>query len=213
MFYARFYIQWIVSEIRGKSVVPVAFWYLSGSGSLMLLLYAVSLPSPVGAISHCFNSVVYARNLHHVWRADERASSARSIVLHVLVALILVFGITMVVVTWQREMDVSPGGTAGLQERVLFWIVVGAVGQGLFALRFIIQWLATERAGHSHIPPAFWYISLAASILLLASHGSRGEWIFVAGLASTVFVYVRNIVLVHREGRKGPRDASQDRAD
>lgn len=200
VFYARFYIQWIYSEIRGESVVPIAFWYLSGLGSLLLLLYSVSLPSPVGALSHTFNAIIYGRNLHFVWRDTGRSTRARAVALHAIAAGMVVFGLSMLVLTWRREMAVSPGALAGLDPYVLFWIGVGAVGQGLFALRFLVQWLATERAGHSIVPDVFWYISVLAACLLISSHASRGEWVFVAGLTSTLVVYARNIVLIRRGG-------------
>lgn len=198
VFYARFYIQWIYSEIRKRSIVPIAFWYLSGLGSFLLLLYSVSLPSPVGALSHTFNAIIYSRNVHFVWRDRGQASAARTLALHAVAGLVVAFGLTMLVITWRREMMVSPGPAAGLDPLVLFWILVGAVGQGLFALRFVMQWLATERAGRSIVPNAFWYISVAAASLLLLAHLSRREWIFVAGLTSTLFVYARNIVFIRR---------------
>lgn len=179
-------------------MIPVAFWYLSGLGSFMLLLYAVSLPSPVGALSHSFNAVIYSRNLHFVWRESGRSSRLRTVALHGVAGAAVVFGVSMLVLTWRREMAVAPGPAAGLEPGVLFWIGVGAAGQALFATRFLVQWIATERAGKSVVPVVFWYISLVAGSLLLLSHLNRGEWVFVAGLTSTLFVYVRNLVLIRR---------------
>ena len=68
IFFGRFYLQWIVSEREKRSVVPLAFWYMSTVGSLLLLAYGVRRGSAVGVLSYSFNIVVYARNLIHIWR-------------------------------------------------------------------------------------------------------------------------------------------------
>ena len=74
IFFSRFYVQWIYSEIKKRSAMPVAFWYMSTAGSLMLFAFAVLSSSPLGALGHCFNLVVYARNLIHIWREKGRLS-------------------------------------------------------------------------------------------------------------------------------------------
>ena len=63
MFGSRFLVQWIASERAGASVVPVAFWYLSIAGSLILLVYALHLRNPVFTIAFLPNCLVYLRNL------------------------------------------------------------------------------------------------------------------------------------------------------
>ena len=68
LFTARFAIQWIVSEREKRSVIPVAFWYLSLAGSLVLLSYAIYKKDPVFILGFCFNSVVYIRNLRLIYR-------------------------------------------------------------------------------------------------------------------------------------------------
>jgi lipid-A-disaccharide synthase-like uncharacterized protein len=63
VFSSRFVIQWIVSERRRESVIPVSFWYLSIVGSLLLLAYAVVKRDPVFILSYLFNGFIYVRNL------------------------------------------------------------------------------------------------------------------------------------------------------
>ncbi len=73
VFSSRFVIQWIVSERRRESVIPVSFWYLSIIGSLLLLAYAVVKRDPVFILSYLFNGFIYVRNLfliHSRRRAD-----------------------------------------------------------------------------------------------------------------------------------------------
>lgn len=198
IFYGRFYLQWIVSEIKRRSVVPVAFWYMSCVGSLMLLGYAAYIRSPVGALSHCFNIVVYSRNLVHIWR--ERGALTRTLYLavHIVVILIVAGALALAAHTWMSEYQATKAAPAAAVNWL--WIGIGAVGQGLFACRFVVQWLATEMRRKSVVPPAFWYFSVAAAVLVCASHLQRFEWIFAVGAASTLLVYVRNIWFIHRYG-------------
>jgi lipid-A-disaccharide synthase-like uncharacterized protein len=67
-FSARFLVQWIASERRKQSVVPVHFWYLSVGGGLMLLAYAIYRKDPVFIIGQGAGLVVYARNLYFIRR-------------------------------------------------------------------------------------------------------------------------------------------------
>jgi lipid-A-disaccharide synthase-like uncharacterized protein len=78
------------------------------------------------------------------------------------------------------------------------WIIVGFAGQAAFFLRFFVQWISSERRGESHIPVAFWYLSLAGGALLLAYAIVRRDPVFIAGQAFGSVVYGRNIVLIRR---------------
>lgn len=72
LFFSRFLVQWIASERRGESVVPVAFWYLSIGGSTLLLSYAVYRLDPVFIVGQSFGFFVYGRNLYFI-RRDRHA--------------------------------------------------------------------------------------------------------------------------------------------
>ncbi|MBU1702260.1 MAG: lipid-A-disaccharide synthase N-terminal domain-containing protein [Candidatus Eisenbacteria bacterium] len=63
LFSGRFLLQWITSERRGESVIPVGFWYLSLGGSLILLCYAIHRTDPVFILGQAFGSFIYIRNL------------------------------------------------------------------------------------------------------------------------------------------------------
>lgn len=62
-FASRFVVQWVVSEIKKESVIPVSFWYLSIVGSLLLLTYAIYQKDPVFILSYLPNCIIYSRNL------------------------------------------------------------------------------------------------------------------------------------------------------
>lgn len=76
------------------------------------------------------------------------------------------------------------------------WIVIGFIGQALFSARFVLQWLASERARRSIIPTAFWYFSLGGSMVLLAYAIHRADPVFIVGQATGLVIYLRNLYLI-----------------
>ena len=85
--------------------------------------------------------------------------------------------------------------------RLDWWLILGFVAQGLFTMRFLVQWIASERAGRSVIPLAFWIFSIFGGLLLLVYALYRKDAVFIAGQAFGVFVYLRNLWFVLRERR------------
>lgn len=79
------------------------------------------------------------------------------------------------------------------------WLSIGLVGQGIFSARFIIQWLVSEREKRSVIPIAFWYLSLLGGITLFLYALYKKDPVFILGQFSGVFIYTRNLYLIHRE--------------
>jgi lipid-A-disaccharide synthase-like uncharacterized protein len=82
------------------------------------------------------------------------------------------------------------------------WLVLGFVGQAAFSGRFLVQWVASERAGRSVVPVAFWFLSIAGSVLLLAYALHRRDPVFAVGQAAGVLVYFRNLHLIRRQARR-----------
>ena len=79
------------------------------------------------------------------------------------------------------------------------WLAIGFLGQGLFSMRFVIQWIKSERAKKSIVPLAFWYFSLAGGATLLAYAIHRGDPVFIVGQAAGLFIYLRNLWLIYKE--------------
>jgi lipid-A-disaccharide synthase-like uncharacterized protein len=82
-----------------------------------------------------------------------------------------------------------------------WWVLLGFVAQALFTMRFLVQWIASERAGRSVIPIAFWFFSIGGGLLLLVYALYRRDPVFIAGQAFGVFVYVRNLYFELRDRR------------
>lgn len=79
------------------------------------------------------------------------------------------------------------------------WVGVGFVGQALFSGRFLVQWIASERAGKSVVPLAFWFLSVLGGAVLLAYAIWREDPVFILGQAGGLIVYSRNLVLIYKE--------------
>jgi len=77
------------------------------------------------------------------------------------------------------------------------WLVIGLVAQLIFASRFVVQWLASEKRKRSHIPVAFWYLSIVGSLSLLAYAIHRRDIVFTLGQGASCFIYFRNLHLIY----------------
>jgi lipid-A-disaccharide synthase-like uncharacterized protein len=82
-----------------------------------------------------------------------------------------------------------------------WWVLLGFAAQAFFTMRFVVQWIASERAGRSVVPLAFWWFSIGGGLLLLIYALYRKDPVFIAGQAFGVFVYLRNLYFVLRERR------------
>jgi lipid-A-disaccharide synthase-like uncharacterized protein len=87
------------------------------------------------------------------------------------------------------------------------WVFLGFVAQAMFTMRFVVQWIASERARRSVIPVAFWLFSLAGGALLFIYAVKRQDPVFIAGQGLGLFVYIRNLWLIAAERRAAMTDA------
>ena len=78
----------------------------------------------------------------------------------------------------------------------LIWIGIGLIAQLLFSMRFLVQWVATEKARASIIPETFWYFSFFGGLLLLAYACYRLDPVFILGQATGLVIYSRNLYFI-----------------
>ena len=83
----------------------------------------------------------------------------------------------------------------------LIFLAIGFIGQGLFASRFIIQWIYSERKGESSIPVIFWYISVFGGIGLLTYAIFRKDPVIITGQLFGLIIYIRNLILIYKKNR------------
>jgi lipid-A-disaccharide synthase-like uncharacterized protein len=85
------------------------------------------------------------------------------------------------------------------------WVIWGFVAQFMFMMRFVVQWIASERAKRSIVPIAFWFFSLAGGTLLLIYAIIRQDPVFIAGQGLGLLIYSRNLWLIFAERRGAAR--------
>ena len=94
-----------------------------------------------------------------------------------------------------------------MQDPDTMWISIGFLGQALFGLRFIIQWLRSEQEGRSVIPIAFWYCSLIGGLTLFLYAVHLQAWPLVLGQGLPLPIYLRNLWMIYRDRAQGPQTA------
>jgi lipid-A-disaccharide synthase-like uncharacterized protein len=78
------------------------------------------------------------------------------------------------------------------------WTAVGFMGQFTFGSRFILQWIVSEYKKQSHVPHAFWFLSLVGSAILLIYSIHEKNVVFIAGFSLNGLIYLRNIHLIYK---------------
>lgn len=182
-FFSRFFLQWLASERAKSSIVPRSFWWLSLGGAVLMSVYSLRQGTTLLLFGFLVSGAIALRNLR-LARSPSRFD-ARWLVL-------LAFGLVAGLL-W-AELEGGELARAGSRT----WLAVGVLGQTLWTVRFPMQWVLSERAGRSHFPAAFWWLSLAGNLLLLAYALHLGDPVFVCGFLPGPLLQARNLVLVRR---------------
>jgi lipid-A-disaccharide synthase-like uncharacterized protein len=186
-FFSRFLVQWALSERARRSLTPAVFWRLSLLGTACLGTYSAQQGKYVLLVGYVLNGSIYARNLWMQRRAGVRTLTPATAA---AIALIAVCGL---IAGALLNLDADPQASAA-------WVACAAVGQAVWSSRFVVQWWHSERAGESHFPPVFWWLSLAGNALLLAYAVHLRDPIFIAGFVPGPLVQVRNLMLQRAAG-------------
>tara|TARA_B100001123_G_C15036893_1_gene917821 strand:+ start:630 stop:926 length:297 start_codon:yes stop_codon:yes gene_type:complete len=84
----------------------------------------------------------------------------------------------------------------------ILFLTIGFLGQGLFASRFVVQWIYSEKKGESSIPIIFWYLSIFGGIGLLIYAISRKDPVIITGQLFGILIYTRNLILIYKKKKK-----------
>jgi lipid-A-disaccharide synthase-like uncharacterized protein len=87
------------------------------------------------------------------------------------------------------------------------WLVFGLLAQLVFTARFLVQWLASEKAGRSVVPMAFWFLSIVGGTMTLVYGIQRREPVIIMGQTLSIFIYVRNVMLIFKNKTKQSESA------
>lgn len=81
----------------------------------------------------------------------------------------------------------------------LIFLSIGFIGQAIFASRFLIQWIYSEKKGESYIPVIFWYLSILGGVGLLTYAIFRKDPVIISGQLVGIFIYLRNLILIYKK--------------
>lgn len=90
---------------------------------------------------------------------------------------------------------------AWVSAHLTLWTLLGFFGQSMFMMRFVVQWIASERARQSVMPEVFWYFSLSGGLIVLIYAIHQQDLVFILGQGLGLFVYIRNIYFIHKHKR------------
>jgi len=85
-----------------------------------------------------------------------------------------------------------------------FWLVFGFIGQTMFTMRFIVQWIASEKKKESVIPVSFWFFSLAGGLIVLFYAIHRMDPVFILAYLPGNFIYLRNLYFIYKKKKISP---------
>lgn len=85
-----------------------------------------------------------------------------------------------------------------------FWLIFGFIGQAMFTMRFLIQWVVSEKKKESVIPVSFWYFSLAGGLIVFFYAIHRGDPVFILAYLPGNFIYLRNLYFIYKKKKVQP---------
>ncbi|MBX0289642.1 lipid-A-disaccharide synthase N-terminal domain-containing protein [Hymenobacter sp. HSC-4F20] len=194
LFSSRIVLQWIQSERAKRVLVPALFWQISLVSSFLMIVYGILRHDPVILAAQLISYAIYIRNLQLLGEWNKLTPWFR--------AGAYVFPVAML--GWFVAGNQHFSLRAMLGSRIPRGVLLlGAVGQAIFLLRFVYQWLYSERKGESSLPLSFWVISFLGSVLILVYALLRQDVVLLLGNLFGTVVYARNIVLLRREEARG----------
>lgn len=87
---------------------------------------------------------------------------------------------------------------AAMPMEEIIWVSIGLGGQAMFSMRFIIQWIVSEKKRDSVVPIAFWYFSLGGATILLSYGIWRADPVIILGQSTGFVIYLRNLYFIHK---------------
>lgn len=193
LFSSRMIMQWILSEKQKKVLTPILFWELSLLASFLLFIYGYARNDFAIMLGQSLTYFIYIRNLQFQGQWSKLPFIIRF--------LIFVFPVIVVVYSFfNNEYDLQK---LFQNEAIPLWLLIlGIVAQIIFTLRFLYQWIYSEKKKKSSLPLGFWWLSLAGSSLILIYAILRKDPVLLIGHLFGALMYIRNIIIHHNEIRE-----------
>ncbi len=189
LFSLRLLVQWIFSEKENEVVTPTFFWIVSLIASFLFFIYGYLRNDFAIMLGQFITYYIYIRNLQlqNKWNRLQKGIKIGFINFPLIVLLITFL---------KGEFDFSQLFN---QNFIPFWLLaLGIISQLIFTLRFIFQWIISEKNKFSQLPNTFWILSIVGSVLILIYSIFRKDPILFIGHAFGLIIYCRNLMILKK---------------
>ncbi|WP_368242189.1 lipid-A-disaccharide synthase N-terminal domain-containing protein [Butyricimonas virosa] len=190
-FSARILLQWILSERAKKVISPAIFWQLSIVGSYLLFVYGWLRDDFAIILGQIISYYIYIWNLDkkHQWKKLPFIIRTLLLLTPVVAILYMLKDASAFVDQFFRN------------EKIPLWLLIyGSMGQIIFTLRFVYQWIYSKRKDESLLPIGFWVISLLGALIIVSYAIYRRDPVLILGQSTGLIAYSRNIYLSRKAG-------------
>ncbi|WP_430466497.1 lipid-A-disaccharide synthase N-terminal domain-containing protein [Winogradskyella ouciana] len=189
LFSSRLIIQWITSEKQRKVITPSTFWTLSLIASFLLFIYGYLRLDFAIMLGQSLTYFIYIRNLQlqGQWQKFPK------------IVQYLLFIVPVIIVVFYYNNNKIDIELLFKNEAIPTWLLVlGVVAQIIFTLRFVYQWIHSERNKASSLPLGFWVLSLIGAALILSYAIIREDPVLFVGHFFGMIIYARNAYLIRQ---------------
>ncbi len=190
LFSSRLIVQWITSEKQKRVITPSLFWSLSLMASFLLFIYGYLRNDFAIMLGQGLTYYIYIRNLQlqNQW---QKIPKVLQWFLFLMPVFIVIFYYN------NNKIDVA---LLFKNEDIPFWLLaLGIISQIVFTLRFVFQWLYSEKKKESSLPLGFWALSLIGSLLILTYAIFRKDPVLFVGHILGATIYIRNLILLKKQ--------------
>jgi lipid-A-disaccharide synthase-like uncharacterized protein len=186
LFSGRLILQWILSEKSKRIVTPSLFWKLSLLASFLLFVYGHLRDDFAIMLGQALTYYIYIRNLQlqGEWKKSPK----------IIQWFLLIFPLIVVIYAYNNgEYDLEQ---LFKNEAIPVWLLIlGIISQLIFTLRFIYQWMYSEKTKTSQLPVGFWRMSVLGASLILTYAIFRADPVLFVGHIAGLVIYIRNIFI------------------
>ena len=190
-FSARILLQWFLSERAKKVISPAIFWQLSIVGAYLLFVYGWLRDDFAIILGQIISYYIY------IWNLDKKHQWKK---LPVIIRTLLLLTPVVAILYMLKDAGVFVDQFFRNEKIPLWLLVYGSMGQIIFTLRFVYQWIYSKRKDESLLPIGFSVISLFGSLIIVSFAIYRSDPVLILGQSSGLIAYSRNIYLSKRAG-------------
>jgi lipid-A-disaccharide synthase-like uncharacterized protein len=189
LFSSRLLVQWVISEKNKKVLTPSTFWTLSLLASFLLFVYGYLRDDFAIMLGQALTYFIYIRNLQLQGKWIKLPKYFR--------IFLLIFPAFLIIYSYNNN-------TYDLiklfkNEAIPIWLLIwGSIAQITFTLRFVYQWIYSEKNKESILPFGFWLLSLIGSTMILVYAIIRKDPVLFVGHILGVVIYSRNLMLLKK---------------